>query len=252
MGQMRIALIGLGSIGSFLAKSFPEHNFTAFDADLPKAKQTIERMGLANVELVESMQSPKLSQASLAIECASQEAVPLLLHFLKHASIMIMSVGALTDARLAEKLESEAKKHGHRIFIPSGAVGGLDVLQACEPQEVVLETRKSPESLGRKDAKETMVFEGPAREACAKFPKNVNVAATLSLAGIGFDRTRVRIISDPECKTNRHTVRIKGKAGNYTLAFENFPFAENPKTSALAAYSAVSIIKRMDSTTQIG
>jgi predicted dinucleotide-utilizing enzyme len=115
-----------------------------------------------------------------------------------------------------------------------------------------LETAKPPSSLGRNDDKRVVVFEGSARDACRLYPKNINVSATLALAGVGLDRTRVRIISDPAAKANTHTVFVESKAGSMRLEFENVPSPENPKTSALAALAALSRIRKIDESLQIG
>lgn len=248
---MRIGLIGLGSIGAYLVSQLPQHEWFVFDEAAEKAKQVISQRGFNHARMTDSLDAILQQKPALVVEAAAQAAVPRLLDALPVCDVLVMSVGALTDDALLARLKSAAVKSGHRILIPSGALGGLDVLQACKPQDVLLETRKPPKSLGRSDLKETVVFEGSAREACQKFPKNVNVAATLSLAGIGFDRTRVRIVSDPAAIQNTHSVRIQSEAGLYEFTFANKP-SENPATSQLAAYSAVLAIQRLDEAIRIG
>ncbi|MDP2717736.1 MAG: aspartate dehydrogenase [Candidatus Micrarchaeota archaeon] len=247
---MRIGLIGLGAIGSFLVQHLPEHAFVVFDADSKKANETIEQKKITNATLVPRMQDIK--NVDMVVEAAEQAVVPHLTAFLHRSDVLVMSVGAFTDDYVLKLLLDAAQKSGKRLWIPSGAIGGLDVLQACNPNEVTLETRKHPKSLGRSDAGETVVFDGPAREACRLFPTTVNVAATLSLAGIGFERTRVKVVSDPAVEKNTHTVFIAAKTGNYRFFFENHPFAENPKTSALAAHSALWAIQRRSARIQVG
>ncbi len=249
---MKIGLIGLGAIGTFLVTECPEHEWLVFDQDGAKARQTLERRDIKNAIFVESYAALLQQKPDLVVEAASHAAVASLVEALHVCDVLLMSVGALTDDDLLARLSSAAQHHGHRLFIPSGAVGGLDVLQSCRPREVVLETRKSPQSLNRDDAVETVVFEGSAGEACKRFPKNVNVAATLSLAGLGFDYTKVRIISDPSVKTNTHTVRIRGDAGTYVFTFQNVPFDQNPATSQLAALSALHAVRKLDDAIQIG
>ncbi|MBI2446031.1 aspartate dehydrogenase [Candidatus Micrarchaeota archaeon] len=249
---MRIGLIGFGSIGSYLVSQLPQHEWLVFDEAADKARQAIQSRDLKSVRVVDSVDAILREQPALVVEAASQAAVPELLEALPVCDVLVMSVGALTDDALLAQLKAAATASKRRILIPSGAVGGLDVLQSCNPREVVLETRKPPKGLGRSDTKETVVFEGPAREACRQFPKNVNVAATLSLAGIGFDRTRVRVVSDPAATQNTHTVRICGDAGNYEFVFANVPFSGNPATSELAARSAVRAIAKQSDAVQIG
>ncbi len=249
---MKIGIIGMGAIGAYLARNLPEHDLVVCDLDAKKAQKAVESLGLKNVKVAEGASHPYFITSDLIVEAASQEAVRLLIPLLSKTDVLIMSVGALADGSLLKELKEAAEQGGHNVFIPSGAVGGLDVLAACNASEVTLETRKSPRSLGREDTEETVLFDGPAREACRLFPKNVNVAATLSLAGIGFDKTRVRIISDPKTSKNTHAVRIAGEAGEYSFTFQNHPLKENPKTSALAAYSALAAIRRLSERIKIG
>ena len=98
----------------------------------------------------------------------------------------------------------------------------------------------------------TELFSGPAREACRLFPANVNVAATLSLAGIGPDRTMVRIIADPGVSRNIHEVEVRGEFGVLRMRAENVPSPDNPKTSYLAILSAVATLRNLASQVQFG
>ncbi|MDO8340178.1 MAG: aspartate dehydrogenase [Candidatus Burarchaeum sp.] len=244
--KARIGLIGMGAIGSFLASHLRERVAWVCDLDEGAAKKRLRELKLK----ARFVKKPEPG-VGLVVECASQAAVQLLAGTLKYADAMILSVGALTDEGLRRKLEATARRHGHRIYIPSGAIGGLDALKSCGPHDVLLETRKPPASLGRSDSKPTVVFEGSARAACKALPKSVNVSATLAIAGIGFEKTRVRVISDPAVKKNMHTVRIKGETGAYAFVFENNPLKENPRTSALAARSALRLIEELDAPLQL-
>ena len=243
----KIGLIGIGAIGSFLAGRLKGRIAWICDADEAGARKRMRKLGLK----ARFVKKP-VRGVQLVVECASQQAVPLLLGSLKYADVLILSVGALANDSLRRKLEAAARKHRHKLLIPSGAVGGLDALKSCKPREVLLETRKPPAGLGRSDRKPTVVFNGNARSACKKLPKNINVAATLALAGVGFDKTRVRVISYPAVKSNIHRVIVKGEAGKYEFTFENKPLKENRKTSALAAYAALRAIEELDSAMQIG
>ena len=97
-----------------------------------------------------------------------------------------------------------------------------------------------------------MIFEGPAAEAVVKFPQNVNVAATISLAGIGPDRTRVRVVADPTINQNIHEIHARGAFGSFEIRLANLPNPDNPKTSLLACLSVVSLLKKIRGTVQIG
>jgi aspartate dehydrogenase len=248
---MKIGLIGFGSIGYFIAKNIGKEIAWVLDMD-PKAA---ERMAIVGLKCPFYGKLPaNCGGADLIIEAASQKAVPLLLDCLPCCDVMVMSVGAFADEALLEKMKAAAKKHGRKIYLPSGAVGGMDVISSVSGQitSLVLETTKPPVSLGRNDSARTVVFEGSAREACKLYPKNVNVSATLSLAGIGFDKTIVRIVSDPDATANTHKITVKSPAGGMKFEFENVPSQDNPKTSALAALSALRRLSKTGETLQIG
>jgi len=99
---------------------------------------------------------------------------------------------------------------------------------------------------------ETLLFEGSASKAVKAFPANVNVAATVSLAGIGFERTKVRVVADPSLSRNVHELTVEGEFGTFFTRVENLPSPDNPKTSYLAALSAISTLKQILSSVQIG
>ena len=96
------------------------------------------------------------------------------------------------------------------------------------------------------------LFEGPAREGVPHFPQNVNIAAVLSLAGVGMDRTRLKVVADPGLELNTHTIRVSGVSGRMTVVLENVPAPENPKTSWLACYSALAALKALQSKVRYG
>ena len=98
----------------------------------------------------------------------------------------------------------------------------------------------------------TTLFEGSAREGVPHFPQNVNIAAVLSLAGIGLDRTRLQVVADPALTLNTHTIRVRGRSGNFTVVLENVPAPENPKTSWLACYSAIAALQSLQARVRIG
>lgn len=248
---MKIGLIGFGSIGYFIAKNMGGEIAWVVDSDGKAA----ERMATVGLDCPFYAAVPaKCGGADFVLEAASQKAVPLLLKCLPYCDVMAMSVGAFADEKLLAEMKAVAKKYGRRIYIPSGAVGGMDAISAVAGQitSLTLETTKPPASLGRNDAARAVVFEGSAREACRLYPKNVNVSATLSLAGIGFDRTVVRIVSDPQASANTHKIIVESPAGNMKFEFENVPSQDNPKTSALAALSALRRLSKTGETLQIG
>ncbi len=203
------------------------------------------------------------------LEAASHEAVRQHLVPLLRAgvSVVVLSAGALADRSLHEAAEAAAKAGGARLLVPSGGIGGLDALNAAcvaGVDQVSIQVAKPPaawkgipyvERLGLHleslDAPQVL-FEGSAREGVPHFPQNVNIAAVLSLAGIGMDRTRLRVVADPALKMNTHTIRVAGRTGRFTIVLENVPTPENPKTSWLACCSAVDALRALAAPARYG
>jgi aspartate dehydrogenase len=180
---------------------------------------------------------------------------------------MVMSTGALIDEELFKEITRIAKEKGRKVYVPSGAIVGLDNIKAAAVgpvEEVTLITRKPPKSfegapflsMKRIDLSEIdeplVLFEGSAREAVRLFPRNVNVSASLSLAGIGPDRTKVKIIADPKAKSIIHEIHVKGEFGEIMTRTINKPFPENPKTSYIAALSAIATLRKISGSIVVG
>jgi len=260
---MRLAIIGCGSIGSELAEAADGM------ADVKRIYLTDLR-GVAAEALASKLKKAvairsieqELYHCDLVIEAASQaaarEIIPKVVG--RGVDIMIMSVGVLVDDDYRDNVYETARSTGARILVPSGAVCGTDGLSSAtigRIDEVVLTTTKNPESLAGvpyliekgidvdKVTGPTVIYEGPAREAVKLFPKNVNVAATVSVMGIGFDRTKVKIVLDPETSSNSHELIVKGEFGEIISRTSNVPCPSNPSTSYLAALSAISALKRI-------
>ena len=182
-------------------------------------------------------------------------------------SVVVLSAGAFAQAGLREAAEQAAARSGALLFVPSGGIGGLDALKAAciaGVEEVSIQVAKPPaawkgipyvEALGvdldRLHGARTL-FEGPAGEGVAHFPQNVNVAAVLSLAGIGWQRTRLKVVADPALTVNTHTIRVSGRTGRFTVVLENVPTPENPKTSWLACCSALAALRAISSAVRYG
>lgn len=173
------------------------------------------------------------------------------------ANVIVMSIGALLDASLW-KLVEQKRGAGGEVILPSGAIGGLDVVTALNAlgdlESVTLTTTKAPAGLQgapyltEHDVRlpgnsRLVVFDGSAAEAVRGFPANVNVAAAVSLAGIGPERTRVRIVSDPAAVRTRHEIEASGRSGRMALQVESEPSPANPKSSYLAALSAIATLR---------
>lgn len=192
------------------------------------------------------------ARPDLVVECAGQKAVA------DHGAAVLgagvdlvtASVGAFADQALFDRLKETAAGRGARIILPAGAIGGIDALVAARLSgldELSYTGRKPPGGWKGTDAEsrvdldalteEAVFFEGTAREAAMRFPKNANVAATLALAGPGMDETRVRLIADPATSENTHEYQVRSQAVDYSMRLVGKVSPLNPKTSLSTAYS---------------
>jgi aspartate dehydrogenase len=222
-----VAIIGQGAIGSWLALNLVEQ---------PAIVRRWERLPQADV-VVEAAGHEALAQYGVA---ALQQG----------SDLVVVSVGALAHDDLWTELRAAATRS--RIILPAGAVAGIDALSAARRgglESVFYSSRKPPASLSAQlpSDRETLVFEGNAREAALAFPKNANVAATIALAGLGFDETRVRIVADPTVNENIHELKVQGSFGLFDMRISGRPLPGNPKTSSLSAMSVLRCIENRTS-----
>ncbi|CAM3306840.1 aspartate dehydrogenase [Nosocomiicoccus ampullae] len=252
---MNIGLIGAGAIGRFLLNHMKSqdnlHVTSILVRDEEKYHYLVDEY---NVELYTNLNDFLKSNIDIVVEAANVEAVKYYLKdVLNIKDMMVISIGAFSDTSLLE----DVKENQHKLYLPSGAVGGLDLIQNVKTLEhlnsVTLTTTKPAASLLDDEVSEpTVVFEGVAKDAIDKFPKNMNVSIILSLAGLGIDETKVRLIADPNATKNTHHVKIEGEFGEATIEIKNNPLKENPKTSALAALSVLSTLERIENNIIIG
>ncbi len=254
---MKLGMIGCGAIGSDVAKAADEmeeiEEIYVYDIDEEKGKKLAQELNKVHFKKVEEF----LPAVDIVFEAASQQAVYEYAEKIIEAGkdLIIMSIGALFDDEFRERLIKKAKEMKCKIYLPSGAVAGLDGIKAASIgglDEVTLVTTKAPEAFGEHFDKRTVLFDGNAREAVKLFPKNINVAACLSLAGIGFDRTKVKVVADPVIKFNSHKILAHGKFGRLRAEVENLPNPKNPSTSYLASLSAIAVLKKIVNPLQIG
>ena len=265
MKKLKVGIIGYGAIGSEIAKACLAQLkdkvdlVAVFDIDQKKA-------ALAGGKAAVAKQEDLIKMADIVVEAASASISAKVLEGCIKAkkACMIMSVGGLLGH---EELLKKAEEESVRVYIPSGALCGIDGLKAASAgniESVTLTTRKPPRGLTGAPylkeknidlsdiKKETVVFEGTAIDAVKGFPQNVNVAAVLSLAGCGAKSTRVRIVTSPEYTTNTHEVEITGDFGRIITKTDNVPSKANPKTSAMAIFSAIATLEAAASSVRIG
>lgn len=192
----------------------------------------------------------------LVVECASPAAVRAFGRRVLEADLdlLVASSGALCDKELFQSLTDLTVKTNLRLMVPSGALGGIDAIRAvrCLLEEVRLTTTKNPRSLsgapGFKEWEGTItepkvVFEGNALEAIERFPANINVGVTLSIAGLGPKATKITIVADPKVVKNVHEIYAHGAFGVMHFRIENEPHVRNPRTSYLAILSVVETLR---------
>ena len=258
---MNIGIIGGGSIASFLLKEINHNQVpglyvqSIYIRDEEKYSALTKNYG---IELYSDLSQFLASDIDIVVEAANVQAVhELVPAVLKKKDVILISIGALSEEVLYQKIYAVAEKYKRIVYLPSGAIGGLDLLQSAHAlggvHEVSLTTRKPARSLLDEEVdKEVVIFDGTADEAIKKFPKNINVSIILSLAGIGIQKTRVKIIADPVIENNSHMINISGTFGTASFSIKNAPMATNPKTSYAAALSVLSTLKRCTSNIKLG
>ena len=265
--ELRIAIAGLGSIGTKIATALDQGieglalsavavrdpaKHQAFLAGLrrPPRVMPIEQLGEAAVIVVECAPT---SQLRAIVEPAVK----------RGRSAVVVSVGGLLDNY---DLIDLARANGGRIIVPTGALIGLDAVNAAAVgtiHSVKMVTRKPIDGLKGApfivqnnididNLREPLkLFEGSAREAAKGFPANVNVAVALSLAGIGPDRTQMQVWADPTVTRNVHRIEVEADSARFSMGIENVP-SENPKTGMITALSVIALLKKQRATLCVG
>ncbi len=267
---LKIGLVGCGAIGSEIAKAIDSGEISAdlvavCDHNPETAMALIDRL---QRKPIKAKLEELVSLSDVVVEAASQRAVPAIARatLAKGKKLMIMSVGALMDGDFFREVQDLASKHNSRVFLPSGAIAGLDGIKSASIgtiEKITLTTTKNPKGLVGAPyimqqgidlgalTQAAVIFEGTASDAVKGFPANVNVAATLSLAARDV-AVHVKIVADPNIHVNRHEIVVEGEFGNIFTRVENVPSPSNPKTSYLAALSAIATLRSILEPVKIG
>ncbi|MDE4084428.1 aspartate dehydrogenase [Planococcus maritimus] len=258
---MNIGIIGTGNIATYLLEQVNENRMAdgritaVFGRNVEAGTRLKERFGMGFYTDLNEFLSGSIDTV---VEAVTVDAAQLFLkQVLEHKKdLIVSSIGVFKDFAFLDELTQLAETNGTHIYLPSGAIGGLDVLQSARAlgglESVQLTTRKSPMSLGIETDREQVLFDGTAFDAVDEFPKNINVALVLAIAGIGVHKTKVRIIVDPNVERNKHMIAAQGVFGKMQLQVENTPMAANPKTSLLAALSILSVLQNKGRALRIG
>ncbi len=250
---MNIAFIGKGAMAGFAARRLEQMGHKVV-AHVVRSDKLRERVGPLCVTSIADLPDG----IDRLIDCAGHQALA------SHGvdalraglDVVTVSLGALADRDVEQRLKGAAQQGGATLTLVPGAIGGLDALRSARAGSldfVKYTGRKPPAGwkgspaesvldLGALKETPAVHFTGSARDAARTYPKNANVAAAVALAGIGFDRTQAELIADPTVTSNIHEVTAKGDFGRFTFRIEGQPLKDNPKTSALAALSVVNAI----------
>ncbi len=254
----KIMLIGYGAMAQAVVERLPEGVNVGWVVAHERHHRAINVRFGDGVALSHPQQCG--ATPDLVLECASQQAVREYgcAVLARGWRLAVISTGALADAALQADLRREAARHGGRLVVLSGAVAGMDGLASAREgglDSVTYQSCKSPASWRGSPAEQlinldtvseaSVFFEGSAREAAQMFPANANVAATVALMGIGMDQTRVQLKVDPHTRRNTHVIHASGGFGEFHIELCGTPLASNPKTSTLAALSAVQACRHL-------
>jgi aspartate dehydrogenase len=267
--RRRVGIIGCGTIGTELALAIDKSHIKnavivfLFDsitsASLHLRKKLLKNYPSVFSKFSQLISSSQFKEADIVVEAASQDAVKTFAKKIvsSNKSLMIMSIGALSDVHLLKELYNAVIEHDSQIYFPTGAVAGIDALRSVKQhlEFVMLTTTKNPKSLAgapffdsskirpENIRNRKLLYNGNASNAIKMFPTNVNVAILLSLAGVGTEKTRVRVVADPDTNRNEHEIIARGKFGEMLIAVRNVPSPHNPKTSYLASLSAIECLR---------
>ena len=257
--MLDICLIGFGAIGQSLYQRLSGHarvqvSHVVVRSERVAQVQTQLRLETQAVDIVPL-------EAKLVIECAGHSGVTahVLPALARGVECALLSVGALSELGLPERLQEAAQAGRTQVHLLPGAIGGIDAIAAAKQAGLsrVRYTGRKPPLAWRGTPAEAQfdlqaladlgqsatLFEASARDAAALYPKNANVAATISLAGLGLDATEVRLIADGAQTDNLHEIEIEGAFGRMKLEMRNQPLPDNPKTSMLTVLSALRFIE---------
>jgi aspartate dehydrogenase len=265
---LRIGLIGYGAIGRRLADAIVagEAGHAELGAILVRRPERIDdadrtRLGCTVTGDAADFLATRLD---LVVEVAGHDALKAYAEDIlrQGKDLLLISVGALADPHFEARLHRAAHDFGQRVYLATGAIAGLDAIAAGAVgglESVTHSVRKPPAGLLPPEEIEQAIasgeprvlYEGPAREAAIRFPENVNVAAAISLAGLGLDRTRVRIVADPTVLRNTHEIEARGEFGELRIVLQNIP-TENPKTGRLTAMSMIKALRNLTAEVVVG
>ena len=226
--QRQVALIGFGTIGQYLFRQLRSQEDAlvtcVYEVNQDTAKTVPDNLAVSSpAELEKLLVGGKID---LVIETATQQAVQTLApKILEYADMVVFSTTAFADKDFEAAALELCSRFSRKIYVPHGAILGLDGIRDGREklESVLITTIKKPVNLGRTETERTVLFEGPTREACRLYPRNVNVHASIAIAGLGFDQTRSRIIADPDSEGNVHIIEIVAEGVKFKIEICSIP-----------------------------
>ncbi len=237
----KIGFLGCGKIGKALLEEARqlEDVQTVFVQDIVFEQQE-------DFAVIKEADPALYEQCDLIIECATANVLKQNIdEILKYSNLLMFSVTAFADPEFEEKVRKLTEKYQRQVFIPHGAILGLDGLFDGRRvwEKISIETTKNPKSLSVENKEREVLFQGKTRDACKLFPRNVNVHAAVALAGLGFDRTESRIVSDPSVNTNSHIISMEGEGVSMQIHVSSF--TTGGVTGKYTPYSACGSLRRI-------
>ncbi len=249
--MISFGLIGYGGIAQSIISKLKDEDFRPNNIGILVRKSNKHK---ENNSFVNDISQLIKFRPRAIVECASHSALheygEEVLNF--GIDLIVLSIGALANENLNNRLISAASNNRAKIIIPAGAVGAIDALSASRLaglKKVLYRSRKPPIAWKGTPAEEVadldnmkeaqIIFKGTAGQAALRFPKNTNSAAAVALAGLGFKKTEAELIADPNAHGNIHEIAVEAKSGCFVLSLTGYPSPANPKTSMLTANSVV-------------
>ncbi|MGD9675762.1 MAG: aspartate dehydrogenase [Candidatus Bipolaricaulia bacterium] len=265
--MLRVGVLGCGTIGKAVCDALLDPSVAADLMVIVENQATDQlraRLARADhrVDLLSSVEPLLDRDLDLVVEAAHPSvaerfAVPILN---SGKDLLVMSIGGLVKPGMIEAAHEAAVRSHRTLILPAGAISGISTIRAAslagELSDVEVSTIKAPASLEGAPflrrrgiqlsslTRTTLIFDGNVVDAIEGFPKNVNVAAAVALAGLGVQKTRVRVIADPCATRTVHRVRARGSFGELDVSVVNVPDADNPRTSRLAVLGAISALRQ--------
>lgn len=263
MSKKKVAIIGTGTLGRTIATEIPNqlNEYYELVGLMKHSKKGIKEIeNEFQTPVVTTLDdlfelSPDFIVEAASIEVVKEHGKNILergIHFIP------LSVGGLVDESFYTELQQTAKENQSILYIPSGAIGGFDIMRKmalADTPEVTFTSNKPPQSLARSpymknrnvsETEKEVVFEGTAAEAIQEFPTQINVAVATAIATVGPEKTKTVISHDPNTSVNTHEITLENKAASVYLRFSGQP-SENPSSSEITAWSVLSLLQNIAS-----